>query len=249
MSQVIDMAGQVIGKLTILSRDNNPPKQNRGAYWFCQCECGNIKSIRGGDLRTGRVVSCGCYNKEINRQLHLKDLINCKFGKLTVIQNLQKTDKSRHNIWLCKCDCGTILEVSSDRLVTGNTSSCGCMRSKGEEKIGQLLQYLNLPYIKEKTFETCRNPLSNGTPRFDFYVNDEYLIEYDGIQHFQVKNDNPWMTEEQYQSNIRRDSYKNQWCLDNGIPLIRIPYTHLQDLCEDDVKLETSKYLVRRKNI
>ena len=47
MSQVIDMTGQVIGKLTILSRDNNSPKQNRGAYWFCQCECGNIKSIRG----------------------------------------------------------------------------------------------------------------------------------------------------------------------------------------------------------
>ena len=41
------------------------------------------------------------------------------------------------------------------------TQSCGCLRSKGEEKIGQLLQKMNLNYIKEKTFSDCKNPQTN----------------------------------------------------------------------------------------
>jgi len=31
----------------------------------CSCECGNIKTFRYGDLRSGRTKSCGCLCKEI----------------------------------------------------------------------------------------------------------------------------------------------------------------------------------------
>ena len=31
---------------------------------------------------------------------------------------------------------------------------------------------------------------------------------------------------------------------ENNIPLIRIPYTHLQDLCLEDLQLETSKFII-----
>jgi len=37
---------------------------------------------------------------------------------------------------------------------------------------------------------------------------------------------------------------KNQWCKENNIPLIRIPYTHLQDLCLEDLQLETSQFII-----
>ena len=37
---------------------------------------------------------------------------------------------------------------------------------------------------------------------------------------------------------------KNEWCRANKIPLIRIPYWHYDDLCIEDLKLETSKYIV-----
>jgi hypothetical protein len=36
---------------------------------------------------------------------------------------------------------------------------------------------------------------------------------------------------------------KNQWCLDNNILLIRIPYTHYNDLCLEDLLPETSKFI------
>ena len=236
----IDMTGKQIYMLTVLNRDNSKPL-GQGAWWLCQCECGNIKSIRGGDLRTGRVRSCGCYNKQINRELHLHDLTGQTFGYLTVIKNLNKTTINRHNIWLCQCKCGTQLEVSSDHLITGNTQSCGCLHSKGEEKIGQILNQYNILFEKEKRFNTCINPITKGYPRFDFYIpKDNYCIEFDGIQHFTSQNNN-WMSLEE---NKKRDKFKNKWCLENNIPLIRIPYTHLQDLCIEDLLLKTSKYLI-----
>jgi len=42
----------------------------------------------------------------------------------------------------------------------------------------------------------------------------------------------------------KRRNKKNQWCKENNIPLIRIPYTHLKDLCIEDLLLETSNYVV-----
>jgi len=37
---------------------------------------------------------------------------------------------------------------------------------------------------------------------------------------------------------------KNQWCKNNNIPLIRIPYTHLEDLRLEDLLLETSQFII-----
>ena len=59
--------------------------------------------------------------------------------------------------------------------------SCGCTRSIGEEKITQLLQEAGIPFQKEKIFKECKYPDTNGYARFDFFVNNKYLIEYDGI--------------------------------------------------------------------
>ena len=78
--------------------------------------------------------------------------------------------------------------------------------------------------------------------RFDFYINeDNYIIEYDGEQHFKDTNGFFKTTLEEIQ---KRDIFKNQWCKENNIPLIRIPYTRYDDLCIEDLLLETSKYVV-----
>lgn len=72
-----------------------------------------------------------------------------------------------------------------------------------------------------------------------------YLIEYDGVQHFKYrKNTGGWNNEENFNRTVKRDSYKNHWCLENNIPLIRIPYTHLKDIELEDLILESSQYLV-----
>ena len=80
--------------------------------------------------------------------------------------------------------------------------------------------------------------------KFDFYVENKYLIEYDGEQHFIFKNNEGWNNEEHFKKTQEHDSYKNQWCKDNNIPLIRIPYTHYDNIVIQDLLLETSQFLI-----
>ena len=41
-----------------------------------------------------------------------------------------------------------------------------------------------------------------------------------------------------------RDKIKTQYCLDNNIKLIKIPYTHLKKLRIDDLLPKTSKFVI-----
>lgn len=108
---------------------------------------------------------------------------------------------------------------------TGNTRGCGCIKkSSGEDKICSLLQELGITFNTEKTFEDCRNPKTNGLLRFDFYLPDYNIcIEYDGEFHYKARNVG-WDTEEKLKSTQYRDNIKTQFCKDNNIKLIRIPY-------------------------
>ena len=96
---------------------------------------------------------------------------------------------------------------------------------------------------KKKKFNDCRFLDTNNYARFDFFINNQYLLEFDGIQHFESFGYG-WFTSEAHQKIIEHDNFKNQWCKEHNIPLIRIPYTHLKRLCLEDLKLETSKFLV-----
>ena len=49
-----NLTGARFGRLLALSYEG----KSKG--WICQCDCGAVKNILGGNLRSGRVVSCGC---------------------------------------------------------------------------------------------------------------------------------------------------------------------------------------------
>jgi len=129
-------------------------------------------------------------------------------------------------------------------LFSRHTTSCGCNRSKGELKISQLLTKNNIPFDREKQFENCIYSKKNTKPRFDFYVNNQYIIEYDGRQHFE-SDKSGWNTPEQLALTKERDAFKNEYCKKHNIPLIRIPYTHYNNLCIEDLKLETSSFIIK----
>lgn len=216
--------------------------KNHAAYWKCKCHCGNIFIARGADLTNGHTKSCGCTrNKSIqkiglsNKEKYIKDLTNQRFGKLIVLEPTSKRDRNRGVIWKCLCDCGNIVELPRSVLLQGQ-SSCGCAKSKGELKIAQLLIKAGIPFETQKTFDTCIFPDTKRLARFDFYVNNSYLIEYDGIQHFD--DHYGWNTTENFKKIQFRDNYKNDWCKENGIPLIRIPYTNYEKLAIQDLILK-----------
>jgi hypothetical protein len=55
----------------------------------------------------------------------LIDRTGQRFGRLLVVE-MRSERKGNRVIYLCKCDCGILLDVNSSALVTGNTTSCGC---------------------------------------------------------------------------------------------------------------------------
>jgi hypothetical protein len=58
-----NLVGQVFGKLTVLSFHGKAASGSDSAWW-CRCECGREKPIRGGNLRSGGTQSCRkCPNK------------------------------------------------------------------------------------------------------------------------------------------------------------------------------------------
>ena len=55
-----------------------------------------------------------------------KDLLDEKFGRLTVIGSLGKNSKGQY-LWQCLCDCGKEISVVGSYLTSSNTRSCGCL--------------------------------------------------------------------------------------------------------------------------
>ena len=49
-----------------------------------------------------------------------------RFGKLVVVVRAG-VNKFKQVLWQCVCDCGKTTKVPSGALVTGNTTSCGCV--------------------------------------------------------------------------------------------------------------------------
>ena len=57
----------------------------------------------------------------------MNNLRGKRFGRLMVISDIGRAN-DRHILWLCRCDCGNTVNVSSRDLRTGHTKSCGCLQ-------------------------------------------------------------------------------------------------------------------------
>lgn len=190
-------------------------------YWKCQCECGNIKSVLGKALRNGRSLSCGCLREERIAEFNNIEIIGNRYGKLVVIKFLYK-DKRNQKVYLCQCDCGNTIEVIASSLLTGNTSSCGCLKSKGEYIINTILSSNNITFTTQKTYPDLVSP-NNHLLKFDYYINNNFLLEYDGTQHFAVTGG--WnASEEELEKRKEYDLLKDEYAKSHNIPLKRIPY-------------------------
>lgn len=220
------------GRLTIRAR--------QGEYLICDCDCGetDVKVARG-HLMDGHTQSCGCLNLSKAEE----KMLGKRFGKLVVLESTKGRTYKQNIIWKCQCDCGNIAYADTDVLVKGEKSSCGCLtQSKGEYFIENLLKENNLNYQKEYSFKDLVS-LNGSKCRFDFYISNSYIIEFDGEQHFNFKSSG-WNTEEHFIKLRENDLLKNQFCFNKGIPIIRIPYTHLDNIILEDLLLETSTFIL-----
>lgn len=61
-----DLIGQKFGKLTVIAK--NDIRKNEHVCWDCICECGNITTVEGHNLKSGATQSCGCQKTSIGEQ-------------------------------------------------------------------------------------------------------------------------------------------------------------------------------------
>jgi hypothetical protein len=74
-----------------------------------------------------------------------------KFGRLTTIENAPEWNGKK---WLCECECGTRTHVSPGNLRSGNSRSCGCLRSasartRAETGLGPVTRTHGLSHTSE----------------------------------------------------------------------------------------------------
>lgn len=62
MKQIKDLTGMKFNRLTVIKRVQNDNTNH--SCWLCKCICGKIKIVRGSALRTNKIQSCGCLQKE-----------------------------------------------------------------------------------------------------------------------------------------------------------------------------------------
>lgn len=243
-----NLENQQFGLLTALYRT-----ENRGTrtMWVCECKCGTVKPVPAQDLTQHKTISCGCQNRAkasqrmLNYNLQQQSIkIGDKFGLLEVVayEGLRKqASRDKNESWyICQCECGSEPKaIRGNDLQQGSIISCGCVCSVGEAAIKQILTKNNISYKTEYIFPDLRNPMTNRNLRFDFAIFDaqnhlQYLIEFDGRQHF-TGPESDWTHRESLESIKFKDKLKNDYCLQHNITLKRIPYTSLSHLSYEEI--------------
>lgn len=234
-----DLTNQRFGNLTALKRVPRPAGlRSNGAYWLCKCDCGNEKIIMGKSLRDGKTKSCGKCRIDI-----VDNLVGQKFGKLTVIErDFLHPSNNNGAFWKCECECGNKITVSGKNLKQHTCNSCGCLVSQGENIIKNILQKNNINFKEQYSFKDLLG-LKGGLLRFDFAIFDEKnnlkrLIEYQGQQHYNLKDySTSW-----YDAPYEHDKLKREYCKKNNYILIYIPYWKKESISLKD--LLGDKYIV-----
>lgn len=137
----INFIGKQFGKLKVIEYVGD-------SHYLCRCECGNEVVVKTSNLSNGNTNSCGCYQKQRASETNFKSLVGQRFGKLVAIERVAN-NRFDHICYRCKCDCGGGTIVDSTNLKNGNTTSCGCIKSKGEMKINQWLTSHKINFIPQ----------------------------------------------------------------------------------------------------
>jgi len=115
--------GNTFGTFTVLSFSRTDKHGKR--LYNIRCQCGLEREMNGSIIKRGKVKTCqNCFEKQTHPRF--KDLTNQRFGKLVAMKTIGKNNRGYY-LWETKCDCGIISVKDSGNLISGCTTSCGCL--------------------------------------------------------------------------------------------------------------------------
>jgi hypothetical protein len=86
--QFVDMTGRKFGRLLILGLGE---KRGSRLLWRVRCDCGTEKQSGGGDIRSGKIISCGCWKPDNCRwATNVEQARNSKSARLVTIAGKTK---------------------------------------------------------------------------------------------------------------------------------------------------------------
>lgn len=188
----------------------------------CRCLIHNeFFSMTGCNLITGH--GCPKCAKDSRRNFSVKshEEFILELSKISPTIKVKSKYVSAHKKIKCQCEiCNFEWEAAPHNLLKGNRCVKCNSPSKGETKISNVLDELNIEYVKQKKFEDCRdiNPLP-----FDFYLPTYNMcIEFQGRQHYEAVD--CFGGEQEFKKCQKRDSIKAEYCKNNKIKLLCIAY-------------------------
>lgn len=131
-----------------------------------------------------------------------------------------------------ECNKGHIYQTTWDNFKMGSRCAICAIKSKGEIHIESILAKYNIKYKIQHTFKNCT--FYKVLP-FDFYIPDlNCCIEYDGEEHYKIIKFFGGL--DKFIDRKIRDTVKNEYCKNNNIKLIRIPYWEYDNIEEILIK-------------
>lgn len=196
-------------------------------------KCGHVYETNAGNVLggSGCPVCHGIKDDELFKK-EIKERYGDEYTILGKYTNGLTKIKTKHN------PCGHIWHPTPKTLLRRRTCP-KCNKSKGEHFVSEFLKSNNIDYKTQYIFTDCKhiNPLP-----FDFAITIDgqlKLIEFDGSQHFGKSN--YWGNKDRYNDIKRNDNIKNQYCKENQIPLLRIPYWWIRN---DKAERELLKFII-----
>lgn len=161
-----------------------------------------------------------CHIPLIYTQEVFLDLCCKKYGDL-YDYSLVKYERSNRNVKII-CKKHGIFEKTPNKFLSGQgCQKCSRAMSYGEQSVEKVLNKMGENYKMQYWFKDCK---AKSYLKFDFAVfrGDELfcLIEYDGEQHYGIFE----FHKGEFEKTKKRDKIKTDYCLQNNIKLIRIPY-------------------------
>lgn len=182
-------------------------------------ECGNTyETYPNNILRKYRCMKCYGNSKKTHEQFveQLYEKYKDEYTAIEEYKNAKTKIKVKHN------NCGYEYYVIPKQILSGKGCPL-CKSSKGERRVAKWLDNANLKYDRQHDFDNLTG-VSGGQLKYDFVILDKdnnikCIIEYDGEYHFQ-----PIQGKSKLKIQQEHDRRKNEYCVNNNIWLLRIPY-------------------------